>query len=114
VSVDATGDGNAMSGSRSGCRFGSLCEKRHLKATGGILLAFAIGLVLFFMLAAELGDGLERTMEEGEAEESSGYESPLSYGEDYPGSLMAGIIGFLIVLVIVMGYGKLREHPDET
>lgn len=85
-----------------------------MKATIVILIVFGIGLVFFFSFAANLGDGLERTMEKGDAEESSGYGSPLDYGDGFAEALAAGIIGFFVVLLMVIGYGKLRERPDET
>jgi hypothetical protein len=91
-----------------------LIGSTYRKAYLGIFIAFSIGLVLFFMFSAEFGDGLERTMEEGEAEESSEYEAPLSYGDDYPATFLAGVVGFVVVLATVYLYGKARERMNET
>lgn len=91
------------------CKFGGLCGCTYVKAVVGIMLLFALGLVFFFAFSADLGDGLERTMEEGDAgEESSGYEAPFGYGDDHGSAFVAGIIGFLVVLTVAIGYGKLR------
>lgn len=82
------------------------------KAIVMILIAFAIGLVFFFAFASELGDGLERTMEEGSAEESSDYEAPMDYGDGYAGAFLAGLIGFLVVLAMIVGYGRTRNSGE--
>jgi len=83
-----------------------LREGRYQKATIIMLALFAIGLVGFFIFSAGCGDGLEATMENAGAGESSYFSAPLSYGDDYPHALLSGIIGFFIVLLSVNYYGK--------
>lgn len=84
-----------------------MLERRYLKAVAGILVAFAAGLVLFFIFSAPYGDGLEMTMEHGGVEESEPvYKAPLDYGEDYPAALLVGILGFAVVLGSVYLVGK--------
>ncbi|MFA5313778.1 MAG: hypothetical protein WC375_10775 [Methanomassiliicoccales archaeon] len=51
------------------------------------------------------GDGLERTMEDnGVSEGEPVWEAPFDYGENYSSSLLMGILGFLIVMVVMTGY----------
>lgn len=100
--------------SRKTCPFAGLCDMKYAKVSLGILAFFAVGLVFFFQFAADLGDGLERTMEEGGTGESTEYDAPLSYGDDYPHALLAGIVGFCVVFALVVGYGKTRERTDEA
>ena len=91
-------------------------ERKYLKVCTGILLLFAIGLVFFFTFSEGLPDGLEKAMEEGKAEESQLFESPLEYGEDYPHALVSGIMGFFIVLFSTMLYGRFmgRKEPGRA
>jgi hypothetical protein len=80
---------------------------RYLKATGAILIVFAIGLVAYFALSAAFPDGLERVMEDNGIEEGDPvYTAPLSYGEDYGGALLAGLIGFAVTFGLVFIYLK--------
>ncbi len=88
-------------------------ERRYLFATVGILLAFAVGLIGYFAFSASSGDGLEKTMENGGLDPHSAYQAPLSYGDGYLGSLVAGIIGFSITLGAVYGYMKLSKRKKE-
>ena len=77
-------------------------NKRNLLAFVGILVLFAIGLVGFYIFSAPYGDGLEKTMEEGEVEEAEPvYTAPLDYGENYLATLSLGIIGFAVVMLFV-------------
>jgi hypothetical protein len=78
-------------------------EKRYLKATAAILMVFTIGLVGFYMFSSMYGDGLERTMEDqGISEGEPVYKAPLDYGGDYSASLIMGLVGFAIVMLVVL------------
>lgn len=78
---------------------------RYVKAVLGIVVLFAIGLVLYFMFSAAYGDGLEKTMEEsGIQEHRPVYTAPFAYGDDYLAALVAGLIGAGITFGIVYGY----------
>ena len=89
---------------------------RYMKASVVILAIFAIGLIGFFALSAAFPDGLEKVMEENGVDEGDQiYTAPLSYGDDYAGALMAGIIGFGITFGLVFLYlkgMKAREKPQ--
>ena len=72
-----------------------------------IVIAFALGLVMFFAFSAEFGDGLEMTLEEAGVEEADQVLSaPLSYGDNYIVSLIMGIVGAALVLGLTWGIGK--------
>lgn len=80
-----------------------MMEKRYLKATAAILAVFAIGLVGFYIFSSMYGDGLERTMEDsGVSEGEPVYHAPLDYGGDYGTSLMMGLVGFALVILVVL------------
>jgi hypothetical protein len=80
-------------------------RKRYVKAFMALMVLFAIGLVGFFAFSAMYGDGLERTMEDnGISEGEPIYTAPLSYGDNYGGALLAGIIGFAIVFGVLFLY----------
>jgi len=94
-----------------------LAREPHWRGTLMIvLLLFALGLVGFYRFAAELGDGLEVTMEEAGIEEGEPvWNAPLEYGDSYTASLLWGVFGFALVLGLTVGYGRLLrnlEHPD--
>jgi Na+/proline symporter len=85
------------------------------KAIFAIIILFAIGLVFFFLFAAPYGDGLERTMEEGEVSESEPeYSAPMDYGDNYVASLIAGLVGFAVVLIAMLLLLKYMRKKDET
>jgi preprotein translocase subunit Sss1 len=78
-------------------------EKRYLKAAAAILVVFAIGLVGFYVFSSMYGDGLEKTMEDsGVSEGEPVYHAPLDYGGDYATSLIMGLVGFAIVMLVVL------------
>jgi hypothetical protein len=80
-------------------------EKRYLKATAAVLMVFTIGLVGFYMFSSMYGDGLERTLEDqGIAEGEPVYKAPLDYGGDYSSSLIMGLVGFAIVMLVVLAW----------
>jgi len=91
-------------------------EPRWRGTLVAVLLLFALGLVGFYRFAADLGDGLEVTMEEAGIEEGEPvWSAPLGYGDNYAASLLWGVLGFALVLGLTTGYGRLlrkREHPD--
>jgi hypothetical protein len=90
-------------------------DRKYVIAIFGIMALFAAGLVFFFLYAEPYGDGLERTMEDGEVEEEEpSYSAPLNYGDNYFTALIMGIIGFLIVLLCVLLYTKFLRKKDET
>jgi len=79
----------------------------YIKAGAVVLVLFAIGLVGYFALSAAFPDGLEKVMEENGVEESEQlWSAPLSYGDDWTGALIAGVIGFFLTLIIVLFYSK--------
>ncbi len=80
-----------------------------------ILCVFAAGLVLFFIFSEPYGDGLEKTMEEGEVEESEPvYQAPLDYGDNYLASLAMGVVGFFVVLLVLLVLGRALGRKDEA
>ncbi len=79
----------------------------YLKAAAVVMVLFAIGLVGYFAFSAAFPDGLERVMENNDVDEAEPfYVAPLSYGENYWGALMAGIVGFTITFGLVYLYLK--------
>ncbi|UCF08650.1 MAG: cobalt transporter [Thermoplasmata archaeon] len=90
-------------------------RNNYVKAISGIIVLFCLGLVFYFAFSAPYGDGLERTMEEGEAEEGEpSYAAPFDYGDDYANALAAGILGFIIVLLCVLLFAKFMRKKDEA
>jgi cobalt/nickel transport system permease protein len=86
---------------------GSVLSSRIAHATVAILIVFALALPLYFAYSSEGADGLEKTMEDGGAEEGDALiSSPFSYGEDYFAALFAGILGFLAVALVGLGIMK--------
>lgn len=82
-----------------------MMERKHAKAILAILVVFSVGLVGFYIFSSMYGDGLERTMQDsGVQEGESQYTAPLDYGESYGGSLVMGIVGFVLVLAVVLGF----------
>lgn len=80
-----------------------------------ILCIFAVGLIFFFLFSAPYGDGLEKTMEEGEIEEGEPvYEAPLDYGDNYMASFAMGVVGFFVVLLVLLVLGRILGRKDET
>ena len=90
-------------------------ERKYLIATVAILAAFAVGLVGYWVLASELGDGLEVTMDKAGWEEPEPFwQAPFDYGGDYMDGIIAGIIGFAAtfgVVYIYMRGAKKLEQP---
>ena len=83
-------------------------ERRHLKAIGALLAAFAAGLALFFLFSSSMGDGLDRTMENAGVEDGDPvYKAPFDYGGNYPAALAMGMLGFFIVLAAAYMVGRL-------
>ncbi|HHT74658.1 MAG TPA: hypothetical protein PLI21_01850 [Methanomassiliicoccaceae archaeon] len=80
-------------------------ERRYLVASVAILIAFAVGLVGYYALSADLGDGLEVTLEEGGWEEGEpAYQAPFDYGSDYFTGLIMGLVGFAATFTILFLY----------
>jgi hypothetical protein len=86
-------------------------DRKYITASIGILLVFAVGLVGFFLVSDGVPDGLDHALEEhGTGEESEPlWSAPLDYGSNYFASLLMGIVGFFITLVLVYGVVKLRK-----
>jgi 4-hydroxybenzoate polyprenyltransferase len=81
--------------------------KSYGKATAVILVLFAIGLVGYFAFSAAFPDGLEKVMEDNHVEEAEQvWTAPLSYGENWAGALIAGLIGFALTFLLVFLYLK--------
>jgi hypothetical protein len=92
-----------------------ILNKKYLKAMIGISLIFCVGLVFFFMFAEPYGDGLEKTMEEGEIEEGEPtYKAPFDYGDNYLTALLMGLFGFVIVLICILFFAKFMRKKNET
>ncbi len=90
-------------------------EKRYIKAILGLFALFAIGLVGFFAFSAAFGDGLEVTMEEAGVEEGEPlWHAPFSYGEDYFGALLAGILGFVAVVGLTYAYLRTTKKSKKA
>jgi hypothetical protein len=85
-------------------------DKRYIIGTVAILVAFAIGLVGFFLVSDGVPDGLDKTMEEtGLGESEPVYTAPLDYGSNYLSSLVMGIVGFFITMAVMFAIIKLRK-----
>jgi hypothetical protein len=86
-------------------------DRRYIIASVGILLLFAVGLVGFFLVSDGVPDGLDKTLEEhGSGEESEPvWTAPLDYGSNYFSSLLMGIVGFFVTLLVVYGLVMLRK-----
>ena len=81
-----------------------MLNKKDLMIFSVIIILFAIGLVGFYIFSAPYGDGLEKTMENAEVEESEPvYTAPLDYGENYQTTFFLGVIGFAVTLFGVYG-----------
>lgn len=90
-------------------------DDRYLKGIIGIIIIFCIGLVLFFIFSEPYGDGLERTMEEGEVGETEpSHSAPLDYGDNYGMALLMGFVGFLVVLCCVLIFARIMRKKNET
>jgi len=88
-------------------------KRKDLLMISGIIILFAIGLVGFFIFSAPYGDGLEKTMEEAEVEESEPvYQAPLDYGDNYALALSMGCIGFAITLFAIYIVSWLLRKSD--
>jgi cobalt/nickel transport protein len=75
-----------------------------------ILVAFAVGLVGYYMASNGLNDGLEKTMEtSGTPGSDPVYHAPLSYGDNYGVTLMMGGFGFALTILAVLGVMKLSK-----
>lgn len=78
------------------------------------IIAFFVVLILIAILipfASELGDGLERTAEDlGFIEkERSEYNAPLVFEGKF-GTILAGIIGMILVALIILFIGKIAKR----
>lgn len=92
-----------------------IMERKYLLATVAILVAFAVGLVGYWALASELGDGLEVTMEEAGWEETEQvWQAPFDYGDDYMGGIIAGIIGFAATFGVVYIYMRSTKKLEQS
>ena len=81
----------------------------------GVMVILALGLVFFYAFSAPYGDGLEVTMEEGEAEEGEPvYEGPLGYGDDHISSWVMGMAGFVVLVGLFWGLGRLLPDSGDT
>jgi len=82
-----------------------MIQKKLLIAIAAILIAFAIGLVAFFLFSEGMPDGLEHVMEENGVQEGEPvYHAPLDYGSDYMTAFLMGLVGFAIILLVMLGF----------
>lgn len=80
-----------------------MLDRRFLIWSAVIGVFLPLGLIGFYAFSADLGDGLEVTMEKGNVEEGEPViSSPLDYGENYLGTLLMGAIGTLVTLAAVL------------
>lgn len=92
----------------------SIPTKGYVKAAFGIILAFAVGLIGFFSFSAAYGDGLEVTMQRAGVQEIKPFfTSILNYGNDYGGALLAGTIGFVLILASILVYWVIKRSKME-
>jgi hypothetical protein len=93
-------------------------NKTYFKAITGIIILLCLGLVFFFLFAEPYGDGLEKTMEEADYQEKdSGYIAPLDYGNNYSTALIAGLVGFLIILFslyFLLKFGRKKNEAHDN
>jgi hypothetical protein len=91
-------------------------NRSYMIAIVGILLAFSIGLIAFFLVSDGVPDGLDKTLtDHGSGEESEPvWTAPLDYGSNYFSALLMGILGFFITLLVVYGIVKLRKSIKTT
>ncbi|GEM_PF-1046388 len=90
------------------------CLTTYKKAIAGLMVVFAIGLVMFFIFSAPYGDGLEVTMEKAGLEEPEpAYQAPLDYGETYPVAFVMGLVGAAVVLVVFVTASTFLSARDE-
>ncbi len=76
-------------------------RRETLKQLLVVIVIFAIFLPLYYLFSYGSGDGLESTLEHGNATGTDdSYNAPLSYGENFLESLVLGIIGIIIVFVV--------------
>ncbi len=86
-----------------------LCS-RTVQASIAVLIVFALALPFYFLYASEGRDGLEQTVTgAGVREGEPIVESPFSYGQSYFEALLAGIMGFLAVVLTSLGILKLLD-----
>jgi hypothetical protein len=85
-------------------------QRKFLIGGMAILLAFSIGLVGFFLVSEGRPDGLETVLEgQGVEETVPIWTAPLDYGSDYMSTLLMGMIGFGLVLLLTLGYLRLAS-----
>jgi cobalamin biosynthesis protein CbiM len=83
----------------------SYTARSYLKAAGAIILIFAVALVGFFIFSASLPDGLEQVLgSQGFTEGTPVFQSPFGYGSNYLEALLAGLLGFGLILAMVLGF----------
>lgn len=89
--------------------------RSYLKAGAAIIVIFAVALVGFFAFASNLPDGLEQVLgSQGIKEQAPMFQSPLSYGGNYLEALLAGILGFALILTIVLIFKYLADRKKES
>jgi cobalt/nickel transport system permease protein len=90
-------------------------SSKTVQATIAVLIVFALALPFYFLYASAGKDGLEQTMTgAGVNDGKSLISSPFSYGENYFAVLFAGIIGFLLVALIMIGILRLLDCRDTS
>lgn len=93
----------------------SVSRKSYANTALGITVLFGIGLVLFFMFSASMGDGLESVMEAaGLAEGEPLFGGIMGYGDTYLAALVAGVVGFAAVFATIYLVFRRRKAKSET
>jgi cobalt/nickel transport system permease protein len=81
---------------------------RIVVASVSVLMVFALALPLFFLYAYESPDGLERTMTDaGVSEPAPILSGALDYGDTYLAAIIAGVVGFLVIVLLLLGLSRL-------
>jgi len=89
--------------------------RSYIKAAAAIIAIFGVALMGFFVFAAALPDGLESLLgSQGFQEKAPLFQTPLSYGDNYVTALLAGVLGFAIIMAIVLIFMYLAEKKKET
>lgn len=83
----------------------SMPRRRYVNGALGMAVLFGIGLVLFFMFSAGMGDGLETVMEQaGISEGEPLFGGLLDYGDAFLPALLAGAVGSIAAFILVFLY----------
>lgn len=90
-------------------------RRDYVKAGAITIAVFAVALVGFFLWASAYPDGLEKVLEMAGFEEGTPvFKAPFSYGGDYLTMLLAGIIGFVAILLLIYVFLKMMRGINSS